>query len=113
MARHGIALEITPLKSPTRLTTTGFTIAHVPQPPILKRSTPMQHSTIIKHNRFALAQLMRIHSSGCLDERGDAPERVVELVRRVEREGRLERRAVVHGSHSKQAIPFVCQVTLG
>ena len=52
----------------------------------------MQHPTIIKHNRFALAQLMRIYRSGCLDERSEAPQRVVELVRRVEQEGYLERR---------------------
>jgi hypothetical protein len=61
MARHGIALEIAPLKPPTRLTTSLAT-AHAPKPPTLKRSARMQHPTIIEHNRFALAQLMRIHS---------------------------------------------------
>ena len=100
MARHGIALEITPLKPPTRLTT-SLAIAHAPQLPTLKRSAPMQHPTIIKHNCFGLAQLMRIHSSGCLDELCEARERIVELVRRVEREGRLKRRAVAHGGHSR------------
>jgi hypothetical protein len=61
----------------------------------------MQHPTIIKHNRFALTQLMRIHGSGFLDELREAPERIVELVRRVEREGRLKWRAVAHSSHSR------------
>ncbi len=100
MARHGIALEITALQPPTRLTT-GLAIARAPKPLTLKRSAPMQHPTIIKHNRFALAQLMRKHSSGRFDEHSVARERVVKLVRRVEREGRLERRAVAHGGHSR------------
>ena len=100
MARHGIALEITPLKPPSRLTT-ALAIGRAPKPPTLKCSAPMQQPAIIKHDRFALAQLMRIHGRGRLDERGEARERIVELVRRVEREGRLERRAVAHGGHSR------------
>lgn len=98
MARHGITLEITPLKPPTRLTAVlAITIAS--NPPTHKRSARMQYPTVIKHNRFALAHLMRIHGSGRLYERSEACERLVELMGRVEREGRLERRAVAHGGH--------------
>ena len=102
-ARHGISLEITPLKPPTRLTA-GLAIArwHAPYPPTLKGSAPMQHPTIIKHNRVALAQLMRIHCTGRLDQRGEARKRIVEVVRRVKRERRLERRAAVtHRGNSR------------
>ena len=73
-------------------------IAHAFKPPNPKRSAPMQHPAIIKHNCFALAQLMRMHGSGCLDKSGEARERIVELVRCVEREGCLEKRAAAHGA---------------
>jgi len=100
MARHGIALKIAPLKPPTRLAT-GLAIAHAPNPPTLKCSAPMQHPTIIEHNRVAFAQLMRIHCTGGLCQRGEARKRVVEIVRRVEWERRLERRAVTHRGNSR------------
>jgi hypothetical protein len=90
MARHDIALKITPLKPPIRPSIS------IPRRPTLKRSTRVQRATIVKDNRLALFQPMCVYSSGRFNKFGEARERVVELVRRVARKGCLEGRAVTH-----------------
>jgi len=92
VARHDIAFKIAALEPPIRLTVGQARISV----PIPNRGTSMQHPAIIKHDRVALAQLMSVYSIGRLDERGEVPERVVKLVRRVAREGPLEWWAVAH-----------------
>lgn len=97
MARHDIAFKIAALEPPIRLTVGQARISV----PVLKRGTSMQNPAIIKHDRVALAQLMSVYSSVRLDERGEAPEGVVKLMRRVAREGPLEWWAVAHRGDSR------------
>ena len=52
MARHDIALKITPLKPSLRLSIV------IPRRPALERSARMQHAPIVKDNRLALFQPM-------------------------------------------------------
>ena len=107
MARQGIALEIAALEPPIRPLPAA---AHLPSPSprpvlcrILKRGASMQYAAIIKHDGVALAQQTSVYGGGRIHKRGEARERVVELVWRVARQARLERRAVVHRGDARPA----------
>ena len=98
MARHRISFEITTLQPPIRL---AIHLTRIPEP-VLKRSASMQHPPIIENDRIALAQLMSVHCSGCLHKRRKTCKRIVKLMRRVAREGCLERWAIAHRGDARR-----------